>query len=68
MTTPTPQPDDALARPRAAADLTGVPLPRLLSLVTSGVVRSERIKGEAFVSLVEVERAAIEGARGGDRP
>jgi hypothetical protein len=53
---------DALVSARAAADLAGIPLPRVLSLVRAGSVRSQRIKGKQFVSLSDVDRAARDGA------
>jgi hypothetical protein len=58
MTAAAVNPDDALVSARVAADLAGVPLPRVLSLVRAGSVRSERIKGALFVSLSDVDHAA----------
>lgn len=47
-----------LASLHAAADLTGIPRERLESLIASGKLRSERIKGETFIDIDEAERVA----------
>ena len=52
------QPPGPLATLRAASDLTGSPRERLESLIRSGALRTERIKGETFVDIDEAERVA----------
>lgn len=54
-------PTGPLVSPPVAADLSGMPLPRLELLIRSGEVRAERIEGKTFVDLSEVERLAQEG-------
>ena len=50
-----------LARLRAASDLTGIPRERLESLIRSGAIRTERIKGETFIDIDEAERVEMGG-------
>jgi hypothetical protein len=54
MTTPS-QPVDALVPIRLAAELSGVTADTILDLVAAGAVRAERIRGQLYVALTDVE-------------
>jgi hypothetical protein len=57
-----PFPSGPLASARAAADLCGIDPAELDTVVRTGAVRSERIKGRLFINLDDAERAARDGA------
>jgi hypothetical protein len=48
---------DALVSVRLAADLCGVPIDRVLSMLSSKVIRPVTVQGRQLVSLLAVERA-----------
>ena len=52
---------DALVSVRVAADLAGIPIDRVLSLLANNVIRPVTIQGRRLVSLKAVERAIEEG-------
>ena len=54
---------DALVSVRGAADLAGIPIDRVLSLLANKVIRPVTIQGRRFISLKAVERAIEEGDR-----
>jgi hypothetical protein len=48
---------DAIVSVRVAADLCRIPIGRVLDLLTSKKIRSEKIKSKTYVNLKAVERA-----------
>jgi hypothetical protein len=48
--------------PRVAEELTGTPEPDVRTLIGSGAVRAERVRGKVLVRLEDVEAAARRAA------
>ena len=59
---------DALASPRTAADLCGVPTRLVVDLIRDGIIPTTTIRGRAYVSLADVARAIRSGVTNDLRP